>query len=116
MIALDDDGRPSFSILQNYGSSKAPVLYFVWVWYKGSLGLVDAGVLLAMYVGYLAILWRFPPRNEESVRDVPAVERKRIGAAARSRVLAEHTPDRRAAQLIHYVHEALSPRIRAVRA
>src|SRR5215207_3252385 len=29
VIALDDDGRPSFSILQNYGSSRAPVLYFV---------------------------------------------------------------------------------------
>ncbi len=29
VIALDDDGRPSFSILQNYGSSKAPVVYFV---------------------------------------------------------------------------------------
>jgi hypothetical protein len=29
LIALDDNGRPSFNILQNYGSSKAPVLYFV---------------------------------------------------------------------------------------
>src|ERR1700681_4918843 len=29
VIALDEDGRPSFNILQNYGSSKAPVLYFV---------------------------------------------------------------------------------------
>src|SRR5258705_1009008 len=29
VIALDDDGRPSFNMLQNYGSSKAPVLYFV---------------------------------------------------------------------------------------
>jgi len=29
VIALDGDGRPSFNILQNYGSSKAPVLYFV---------------------------------------------------------------------------------------
>ena len=29
VIALDDDGRPSFNILQNYGASKAPVLYFV---------------------------------------------------------------------------------------
>ncbi len=29
VIALDDDGRPSFNILQNYGSSTAPVLYFV---------------------------------------------------------------------------------------
>jgi ATP-dependent DNA ligase len=26
---LDEDGRPSFNILQNYGSSQAPVLYFV---------------------------------------------------------------------------------------
>jgi bifunctional non-homologous end joining protein LigD len=29
VIALDADGRPSFSILQNSGSAKAPVLYFV---------------------------------------------------------------------------------------
>jgi len=29
VIALDDEGRPSFGMLQNYGSSKAPVLYFV---------------------------------------------------------------------------------------
>src|SRR5687768_15524594 len=29
VIALDDNGRPSFNILQNYGASKAPVLYFV---------------------------------------------------------------------------------------
>ena len=29
VIALDDDGRPSFNILQNFGSSKAPLLYFV---------------------------------------------------------------------------------------
>ena len=29
VIALDDDGRPSFNILQNHGSSEAPVLYFV---------------------------------------------------------------------------------------
>lgn len=29
VIAVDEDGRPSFNILQNYGSSAAPVLYFV---------------------------------------------------------------------------------------
>src|SRR5688572_27831866 len=29
VIAIDDDGRPSFNILQNFGSSKAPVLHFV---------------------------------------------------------------------------------------
>jgi len=29
VIALDDDGRPSFDVLQNYGSSAGSVLYFV---------------------------------------------------------------------------------------
>jgi len=26
VVALDESGRPSFNILQNYGSSKAPIL------------------------------------------------------------------------------------------
>lgn len=29
MIAFDDDGRPSFNTLQNYGSATAPVIYYV---------------------------------------------------------------------------------------
>jgi bifunctional non-homologous end joining protein LigD len=29
VITLDEDGRPSFSVLQNYGSSNAPLVYFV---------------------------------------------------------------------------------------
>jgi cation:H+ antiporter len=52
-----------------------PLVYFVWVWYKGSLGIVDAVVLLAMYVAYLAVLWRFPPQGEESLADAPRVSR-----------------------------------------
>src|SRR5438067_153898 len=27
VVALDEEGRPSFNILQNYGSSTAPVVY-----------------------------------------------------------------------------------------
>jgi cation:H+ antiporter len=72
-ICLDDEH--SVEVL----GTLPPVLYFVWVWFKGSLGLVDAGVLLAMYIGYLAILWRFPPKNDQSVRDVPAVARWAYG-------------------------------------
>lgn len=52
-----------------------PVLYFFWVWYKGSLSLVDAAILTAMYVVYLAILWKIPPKNEESLDDVGRVPR-----------------------------------------
>src|SRR5918994_1509461 len=29
VIAFDDDGRPSFNALQNYGSARAPVIYYV---------------------------------------------------------------------------------------
>jgi len=29
VVALDEDGRLSFNILQNYGSSRAPILYYV---------------------------------------------------------------------------------------
>ena len=29
VVALDEDGRPSFSVLQNHGSSTAPVVYFI---------------------------------------------------------------------------------------
>jgi bifunctional non-homologous end joining protein LigD len=29
LLALDEDGRPSFSALQNYGSSATPVIYYV---------------------------------------------------------------------------------------
>ncbi len=29
VVALDESGRPSFNILQNYGSSKTPILYYV---------------------------------------------------------------------------------------
>jgi len=29
VIAFDDEGRPSFKALQNYGSAPAPVIYYV---------------------------------------------------------------------------------------
>jgi bifunctional non-homologous end joining protein LigD len=29
VVALDEEGRPSFNLLQNYGSSRAPIVYFV---------------------------------------------------------------------------------------
>ncbi|HEX6534983.1 MAG TPA: hypothetical protein VF041_10315 [Gemmatimonadaceae bacterium] len=65
-----------------------PLLYFVWIWYKASIGLIDAVVLVAMYVGYLAILWRFPPQSAESLEDAPAVTRWAYTRPGRLRVLA----------------------------
>ena len=69
-----------------------PVLYFLLVWWKAALSLLDAAVLASLYVAYLVILWRVPPQpqTEESLEDLGAVPRavlkwvgwRRIGAIA----------------------------------
>ena len=54
-----------------------PLGYFVVVWAKGNLSLVDAAVLTTTYVVYLAVLLRMPRREEEPDEHakVPAVSR-----------------------------------------
>jgi cation:H+ antiporter len=54
-----------------------PLLYFVIVWAKSSLGLIDAVVLTATYVVYLIVLLRLPPREdtEEENEEIPRVSR-----------------------------------------
>ena len=51
------------------------LLYWAWIIFKGSLGLFDAGVLLALYAGYLAVVNRIPPKEHEEIEDVAAVAR-----------------------------------------
>src|SRR5215475_11351758 len=41
-----------------------PLAYFVIVWWKSSLSLIDSAVLIGTYVVYLVILLRMPPRAE----------------------------------------------------
>jgi cation:H+ antiporter len=54
-----------------------PLAYFVIVWAKASLSLLDAAVLSTTYGLYLAVLLRLPPRTEtlEEDEDVPWVSR-----------------------------------------
>jgi cation:H+ antiporter len=65
-----------------------PLAYFGWIWYKGSIDIIDAIVLTAMYCVYLAILWRMPPRQEEEVTDAPRIARWAATRPGRQRVLA----------------------------
>jgi cation:H+ antiporter len=51
------------------------LLYFVWIVCKGTLGLVDSGVLLCIYATYLWVLQRIPPKEHEEVEDAGAVPR-----------------------------------------
>lgn len=52
-----------------------PLIYFFWIWYKGSISIVDAVILTMFYVLYLFILWRVPPKSEEAMDDVGRVPR-----------------------------------------
>ncbi len=54
-----------------------PLLWFTVIWWKGTLGLLDAAVLAACYAAYLTALLRVPPRegDVEEVEDLPAVSR-----------------------------------------
>jgi cation:H+ antiporter len=54
-----------------------PLAYFVLVWAKGNLSLIDAAVLAATYVAYLVVLLKIPPREEtvEEQEEIPRVSR-----------------------------------------
>jgi cation:H+ antiporter len=67
-----------------------PILYFFVIVAKGTLGLVDAAVLGAMYFVYLAILLKLPPREEdvETAAEIPRVARWALSFRGGGRWLA----------------------------
>jgi len=65
-----------------------PLLYFVVIWLKQSINVVDAAVLVAMYLAYLVVLLRVPPHEEEELADAPAVSRWAYGLGGARRVAA----------------------------
>src|SRR6185436_6853760 len=64
-----------------------PILYFVFIWWKGSLALWDAFPLMAFYFLYLFVLWKIPPKEEteESLEDLGTVPRKILSLEPRMR-------------------------------
>ena len=52
-----------------------PILYFLIIYAKGTLGLLDAAILGGMYVLYLWVLQMVPPREMEHVEDLEAIPR-----------------------------------------
>ncbi|MBI5711060.1 MAG: hypothetical protein HZC42_12285 [Candidatus Eisenbacteria bacterium] len=65
-----------------------PLIYFIVIIANGTLDCRDAAVLLALYVGYLVVLNRIPPREKEDVEDVAFVARRVVGLPAWPRCLA----------------------------
>jgi len=64
-----------------------PILYFVFIWWKGSLSMWDAFPLASFYFFYLFVLWKIPPKEEteESLDDLGLVPRKILSLKPRMR-------------------------------
>jgi cation:H+ antiporter len=56
-----------------------PILYFFFVWWKGSLSVWDGLVLTLIYLAYLFILNRMPAKDHEEAGDLGYVPRAVLG-------------------------------------
>ena len=72
-IAIEFDDEHAIEIV----GLLPPLVWFTVIWWKGSLGLVDAAILTLCYAAYLVALLRVPPRkgDVEEIEDLPAVSR-----------------------------------------
>lgn len=66
----------------------APLIYFTLIYLKASLTLIDAAILTAIYGAYLAVLTRIPPKEGETVEDMPRVSRWALNQPGKRRALA----------------------------
>lgn len=53
-----------------------PILYFAFVWWKASLTVLDGAVLTLLYLAYLFVVNRMPPRDHEEAEELDAVPRR----------------------------------------
>jgi cation:H+ antiporter len=67
-----------------------PLVYFTFIWWKGTLTVWDAIPLASCYVLYLWILWKIPPIEEskESLEDIGYVPRRVLAMQAGARNIA----------------------------
>jgi cation:H+ antiporter len=64
-----------------------PLVYMGFVWWKSTLNVIDAGVLIAMYIAYLAVLRRMPAEEAEGIEQLEFVPRTLAKSPPRLRVV-----------------------------
>jgi cation:H+ antiporter len=86
MIAIRLDEEHSVEIFGLF----LPIVYFTFIWWKGTLTLWDAFPLIACYVAYLWVLWKIPPResSEEALDDLGYIPRKTLSLRPLQRNIA----------------------------
>ena len=65
-----------------------PLAYAFFIWWKASLQLFDAGVLIAFYLAYLFLLTKLPPQEHEAVEGLETVPRYIVRAPRNTRITA----------------------------
>ncbi len=63
-----------------------PLVYALFIWWKGSLIFWDAIPLLAMYGLYLTLLLKLPPEEQEGIEDLEQIPRAIVTAPRRWRI------------------------------
>lgn len=58
----------------------AAMTYLGVVWWKASLHLMDAGILIAVYIAYLVVLRRMPKAEAEQIEDLELIPRSIVTA------------------------------------
>ena len=53
-----------------------PILYFVYIYFKGTLSLWDSAVLTIIYFAYLWVLRKIPAQDEEQIEELEYIPRK----------------------------------------
>jgi len=53
-----------------------PTLYFITIWLKGTLNLLDSAILTGMYIWYLWVLGKMPPEDVDEAKHLHGVPKK----------------------------------------
>jgi cation:H+ antiporter len=53
-----------------------PILYFIWIYIKGTLTIIDSVVLTTIYIAYLYVLRKIPARSEEEIEELEYIPKK----------------------------------------
>src|SRR5262249_44567173 len=66
----------------------ASMVYAYVVWWSGTLDLIDAAILVAIYIAYLLVLRRMPPASEERIENLERIPRAIVTARRPVRIAA----------------------------
>ncbi len=62
-----------------------PILYFVFIWWKATLTILDSLVLTIFYAAYLFVLRKIPPQSEESMEELERIPKAILALQPRMR-------------------------------